>query len=79
MMEKMRYGQVVPRLTHEECMDIMWQVLSDPQLHQRASEGFKKVGQSVDLEGREDAKIVREAGVYWKEETTDHCANMRDT
>ena len=40
MMEKMRHGIVVPRLTHEECMEIMWTVLQDLALHQRAPEGF---------------------------------------
>ena len=24
LMEKMRYGQTVPKLSHEECMDLMW-------------------------------------------------------
>jgi len=55
----------------------MWQVLADPRWHEQASEGFKKVGQSVDLDGAEDTRICREAGVFWNEETTDHYANMR--
>ena len=78
MMEKMRHGQAVPKLTHEECWDIMWLVLSDPALHVRASQGYKKVGQSVDLHGKEDSLICREAGIYWNEETTDKFANMRE-
>ena len=77
MMEKMRHGMVVPKLTHEECMELMWEVLADPALHQRASEGFKKVGQSIDLRGAEDALVCREAGAYWNEETSDHYASMR--
>ena len=77
IMEKMRHGQAVPRLTHEECLEIMLQVLSDPALHQRAAAGYKKVGESVDLHGREDSFICREAGALWNEETTDHHANMR--
>ena len=77
MMEKMRYGMTVPRLTHKECMDLMWDILADPTLHQRASEGFKKVGQSIDLAGAEDSLVCREAGTYWNEETTDHYASMR--
>lgn len=77
MMEKMRHGMVVPKLSNEECMDLMWSVLADPSLHQNASEGFKKVGQSIDLDGAEDALICREAAGYWHEETTDHYATMR--
>ena len=71
LLEKMRNGQVVPKLTPEECMLLMFEVLSDHRLHQRASEGYEKVGQSIDLHGKEDALVCREAGTYWNEETTD--------
>ena len=77
LLEKMRSGQVVPKLTHEECMLLMLEVLSDPALHKRASEGYKKVGQSIDLYGKEDELVCREAGVFWREETTDGYASMR--
>ena len=60
-MEKMRYGQIVTKLSHEECMDLMWGVLSDADLHKRAAQGYKKVGQSIDIHGSEDNHIVREA------------------
>ena len=73
----MRSGQVVPALKHEECMEVMFSVLSDPHLHQRASEGYKKTGQSIDLYGKEYAMICREAERYWIEETTDKFPNMR--
>ena len=77
MMDKMRYGQVVPKLTHEECLELMWSVLADPDLHKHASDGFKKVGQSIDIHGAEDAMVCREAGNYWNAETSDHYASMR--
>jgi hypothetical protein len=77
LLEKMRSGQVVPKLTHEECMDLMLEVLNDVALHKRASEGYKKVGQSIDLYGTEDLLVCREAGAYWNEETTDKFPNMR--
>jgi hypothetical protein len=77
LLEKMRSGQVVPKLTHEECMLLMLEVLSDPALHMRASEGYKKVGQSIKLRGGEDELVCREAGVYWNEETTDKFPSMR--
>ena len=48
LMDKMRSGQVVPKLTHEECMSLMLEGLSDPGLHMKASKGYKKVGQSID-------------------------------
>jgi hypothetical protein len=77
LLEKMRAGVNVPKLAHEECMRLMYEVMSDPQLHLNASEGYKKVGQSVDLHGREDTLICREAGAYWNSETTDSYPNMR--
>ena len=39
--------------------------------------GFKKVGHAVDLHGKEDMQICREAGVLWNEPTTDGYSNMR--
>ena len=48
-------------------MELMLDVLKDPTLHSRASLGYKKVGQSIDLYGREDAMVCREAGGYWNE------------
>ena len=42
LLEKMRGGQVVPSLSHEECMTVVLEVLSNPALHIRASEGFKR-------------------------------------
>ena len=77
LMDKMRGGQVVPSLSHEECMTVMLGVLSDPALHIHASKGFKKVGDAVDLHGKEDLLICREAGVLWNEPTTDGYPNMR--
>ena len=55
---------------------IMYEVLSDPDLHIAAVEGCKEVGQSIDLNGKEDLLVVREAGAYWNEETRDGYANM---
>ena len=78
LLEKMRCGQVVPSLTHEECMTLMLSVLSDPALHIHASKGFKKTGHAVDLlSNKEDLEICREAGLLWNERTTDGYANMR--
>ena len=77
MLEKMRGGQEVPKLTHEECMGLMFEVLSDHELHRAASEGFKSVGQSIELHGKEDALVCREAGTFWNEVTTDNSASMR--
>jgi hypothetical protein len=77
LMEKMRYGQIVPKLSDEECMDLMWGVMSDADLHKRAAQGCKKVGQSIDLHGSEDHQIVREAANCWNEVTTDGIPNMK--
>ena len=77
LIEKMRCGQTVPKATHEECMSLMFDVLNDSELHKRASDGYKKVGQSIDLYGAEDHRLCREAGTFWHEGTTDKYRNMR--
>ena len=77
LMDKMRYGQTVPKLSNEECMDLMYLVLSDVELHKKAARGYEKVGQSIDLHGSEDNQIVREAATFWNAETTCGLANMR--
>ena len=58
-------------------MEFMWEVLSDVELHRKAALGYKEVGQSIDLHGREDNQIVREAATSWNAETTDGHPNMR--
>jgi len=45
-------------------MELMLDVVKDPALHRNASEGYKKVGQSIDLHGTEDELICREAGTF---------------
>ena len=42
LMEKMRHGQTVPKLAHEECMDLMHSVLCDKELHRKAAQGYTK-------------------------------------
>ena len=76
-MEKMWNGVVVPKLAHEECMLLMLEVLSDPELHRNAAEGYKRVGQTIDLNGKEDVLVCREAGTFWNEETLDKYPSMR--
>ena len=40
LQNKMREAQNVPKLSNEECMDVMLEMLSDPALHMHVSEGF---------------------------------------
>ena len=77
LIDKMRDGEIVPKLRNEECMELMLQVLTSKTLHKKAAEGFKKVGQNVDLHGKEDSLICREAGTFWSEQTTYGYINMR--
>ena len=77
LLDKMRSGQSVPKLTHEECMLLMWDVLKDPALHEQGAAGYKRVGQSIALYGEEDPLVCRAAGEYWNEQTTDGFTNMR--
>ncbi len=51
LIERMRGGEKVPKLTPEECMFLMLEVVSDLSLHKRVAEGYKKVGQSIHLWG----------------------------
>ena len=45
LINKMRDGEVVPKLTNEECMELMLGVLSDPGLHARARpKGIRRRG-----------------------------------
>ena len=69
LIEQMRNGQNVPCLKPEDCMLLMLEVLSNPELHARGAAGYKSVGQSIDLYGKEDDLVVREAGVFWREVT----------
>ena len=59
-------------------MELMLGVLSDPGLHARAAEGYKKTGQSIDLHGLEDALICREAAVFWNEPTRGGHGSVRN-
>ena len=78
LLEKMRDGDVVPRMSPEECCDVMLDVLSDKAIHIRAAEGYKKVGQSIDARSsKQDALVVREARHFWLQETSDGFANVR--
>jgi len=77
LLQQMRDGQVVPKLSEEQCMEVMLDVLSDPALHERAAAGYKLVGQSIDLHGAEDSLVAREAGDLWNERTTDNFPSMR--
>ena len=54
-------------LTREENINIMIQVMSDKELHMRASRGYKYAGALVALDGSEDYKVCREAGEFWNE------------
>ena len=67
ILELMRQGMAVPCLDYIACIDIMVDVLSNVQLHLNAAEGYKRTGATVALDGTEDAKIVREAGKFFRD------------
>ena len=62
-----RMGGGLVDLTSEENIDIMIQVMSDKNIHDLASKGYKYTGTTVALDGTEDAKIIREAKDFWQE------------
>ena len=55
----------VPR--KEDCLAWMSAIWGQQWLHERAADGFKKVGLSNALDGTDDGKICREARDYWDE------------
>ena len=67
LLQKMRDGVSVPSSKHEECIEIMYEVLSQRSIHIRAAGGYKSTGATVDLSGTEDPLIVREAATFWNE------------
>ena len=56
-----RAGGGLVVLTKEENMDIMIDVVSEPQLHRTAAKGFKFTGTTVAIDGSEDSEIKRSA------------------
>ena len=67
LLQKMRDGVSVPSAKHEECIEIMYEILSQRSVHIRAAGGYKSTGATVDLSGTEDPLIVREAATFWNE------------
>ena len=65
--EHFQRGEAIPTLKPETMVDIMVAVLSNPEVHLRASRGYKKTAVAVHLDGREDQEIQREAGDFWRE------------
>ena len=59
-------------------MDILLRIWSDTSFHMTASESFKKCGLTVDLFGKEDHMICREAAEFWYSPTSKGHANMRE-
>ena len=68
MMRKARsVGGGMADLTREENIDTMIEVMSDLQLHLRATRGYKYTGTMVALDGSEDHLVCREAKDFWNE------------
>ena len=64
--EHFQQGAPIPTLKPETMIDLMVQVLSGPEVHLRASRGYKKTAVKVSLNGGEDQQIEREAGDFWR-------------
>ena len=67
LLRQMRAGVPVPVCKHEQCVDMMVEVMSNLELHLQAAGGYKKTGLRVKLDGTEDDQIVREAQDFWNE------------
>ena len=64
LLQKMQDGALVPKLSHDECIDLMVRVLEDMGLHEAAALGFKNTGIRVASYGSEDAENCREAFAF---------------
>jgi len=60
-------GGGMANLSREDNLQIMIDVMSDPELHLQAAKGYKKTGTTISLDGKEDDLIVREARTFWDE------------
>ena len=60
-------GEVVPKVPEETMIDMMVEVLSDPNIHLRAAKGYVKTAVAVDLDGTQDTLIEREAAAFWRD------------
>ena len=67
LLAQMRDGISVPRCRPEQCIDMMYGVLSNMALHLHAADGYLKTGMCVALDGSQDELVVREAGEFWRE------------
>jgi hypothetical protein len=47
LMEKMRHGQTVPKLAHEECMDLTHSVLCDKSCTGKLRKGIKRLASQL--------------------------------
>ena len=67
ILEMMRQGVAAPSIDLTGCIDMMMEVLCDPQLHCHAADGYTKVGALCGLDDAiEDHLIVREAGEFFR-------------
>ena len=68
MLRKARsHGGGLVDLTRTENIDIMIEVMSDVNLHLKATAGYKMTGTTNALDGTEDHLINREAEIFWNE------------
>ena len=51
-------GEAVPKVPEETMIDMMVEVLSDPNIHLRAAKGYVKTAVAVDLDGAQDTLIT---------------------
>ena len=81
-MRQLRSGIPLPTTTERDSLQILHEIWNGPdnlELHKKAARGFKEAGLSVDLDGKEDDEITKEAAEFWKapvprvRETTPTC------
>ena len=70
-------SQVVPTTGPDDSLRMLHYIWRDIEIHKGAANGFKECGLSVDLGGKEDFRIVKEAAHLWWSTTSDGFTNMR--
>ena len=78
MIQKTRMqGGGMAECSIEENIEIMITIMSSEKLHLIATEGYKLIGATVDLNGGEDDRIKREAGIFWGGAENERCRQRR--
>ena len=66
LLNQLMGGVSLPTTTEADSLEILHTIWNTSEhLHMQAAQGFKEAGLSVDLDGKEDFEIAKEAADFW--------------